>query len=168
MNERLKQLRKNLSLNQIEMAQRMNLSRSHISSLENGAREMTDRIIHDICREFNVNEDWMRTGKGELFIENDSSIIAELASEYQLDDLDRKIIEHYVKLDAHARQEIKKYVVSIAQDIANTNETAVTLEPVQTPEQIAAEEAEAYRLEILAELKTKKSSASDGLKGKSS
>lgn len=42
-------------------------SRAHISSLESGNRNITDRIINDICREFNVSEDWLRYGKGDMY-----------------------------------------------------------------------------------------------------
>ena len=66
MNERLKNLRISLNLSQEEFGDRIGItSRSHISSLENGKRTLTDRIIKDICREFGVNELWLRTGEGE-------------------------------------------------------------------------------------------------------
>ncbi len=64
MKERLKRLRLILNLSQEAFGKRINITRSHISSLENGARNITDRIISDICREFNVNEHWFRTGEG--------------------------------------------------------------------------------------------------------
>lgn len=158
MNNRLKEVRKQLKLNQKELGEKVKLSQTHISSLENGTREMTDRIIADYCREFNVNEDWLRTGQGEMFIESDSTIIAELASEYHLDPIDQKIIEHYVGLDEGDRQTIKDYVVSLAQQISSMGEAAAYLEP--TPEQIAAEHGESYRQEVLVSLKKATSSAS--------
>ncbi len=146
MNERLKLLRKHLGLNQKEMGERIKLSQTHVSSLENGAREITDRIIFDVCREFDVNEQWLRTGEGEMFIESDSSIIVELANEYHLDEIDKKIIEHFVKLDSKSRQRIKDYVRSIA-EIFN-NEKAATYE-----EDNIEAELESYRMELEAEKK---------------
>lgn len=63
MNNRLKELRIESNLTQTEFGQRIGLdSKSHISLLESGARNITDRTIKDICREFNVNEDWFRFG----------------------------------------------------------------------------------------------------------
>lgn len=67
MKERLKQIRKNLGLSQEEFGKKIGIeSRAHISSLENGTRNITDRIIKDICREFDINEEWLRTGRGEM------------------------------------------------------------------------------------------------------
>lgn len=161
MNERLKELRGELNFNQKEFSSRINISQPALAMMEKGSRVLRDIHISRISSEFNVNEDWLRTGKGEMFVENDSTIITELATEYRLDDIDKKIIEHYVNLDDHARQELKKHIVSLAQKIIGLDETAASIE------QIAKEEAQAYRQKILAELKTQKSSASPEQKGKS-
>lgn len=67
MNNRLIELRKTLDLTQTEFAKTINLSKSQISSIENGVRNLTDRTISDICREFNVNEYWLRDGEGPVF-----------------------------------------------------------------------------------------------------
>lgn len=156
MNERLKEIRKELGLNQKGLGEKINLSQTHISSLENGTREVTDRIIHDLVRELNVNQYWFRTGEGEMFIENDSTVIAELSAEYKLDAIDQKIIEHYVKLDEHSRQVIKKEVVSLAKQIMSLEEIAATSEvdPIE-------QELESYRIELEAEEKGATSSAYD-------
>lgn len=75
MNERLKQIRVKLNLSQEEFGTKIGIeSRSHISLLESGKRNITDRIINDICREFNVNENWLRTGVGgeeNMFVPED-------------------------------------------------------------------------------------------------
>lgn len=154
MNERLKLLRRELGLNQKELGERIKLSQTHISSLENGAREMTDRILADICREFNINDNWLRNNEGPMFIESDSMIISELAHEYQLDDLDKKIIEHYVKMDSQHRTTIKNYVLSLAAQISGMEETAAS-----TNEDDIEAELESYRRELEAEKKRKMSSA---------
>lgn len=65
MHERLKKVRQKCSLSQEEFGKRIGIgSRAHISALENGNRTITNRIIRDVCREFNVNEIWLRTGDG--------------------------------------------------------------------------------------------------------
>lgn len=71
MKERLKTIRQELNLSQEIFGKNMNLSRSHIASLENGLRELTDRTISDICRVYDVDEKWLRTGEGQMFIELD-------------------------------------------------------------------------------------------------
>lgn len=63
MNTRLKELRIESNLSQEEFGKRIGLeSRSHISLLESGTRNITDRIVNDVCREFNINESWLRYG----------------------------------------------------------------------------------------------------------
>lgn len=67
MKERIKELRKKLDLNQTEFAERLGLSQGQETKFERGIAEPTDRTISDICREFNVNEEWLRSGTGEMF-----------------------------------------------------------------------------------------------------
>ena len=64
-------LRKNLGLTQQEFADRLKVSRNNIASYETGKSNLGDAIISLICREFNVNEIWFRTGEGEIFVEMD-------------------------------------------------------------------------------------------------
>ena len=68
MHNRIRQVRMNANLSQTEFAQRINLSKNFISLVENGGREPSDRTIRDICREFGVNETWLRTGAGDPFL----------------------------------------------------------------------------------------------------
>lgn len=65
MNERIKALRKELGLTQEQFAQRVGLTKNYISLVENGSRSLAPRTVGDICREFNVNEAWLRDGIGE-------------------------------------------------------------------------------------------------------
>lgn len=67
MNQRIREVRVSAGLKQDEFAAQLGLSRNFISLLEGGARVPSDRTIADICREFNVNETWLRTGEGEMF-----------------------------------------------------------------------------------------------------
>mgnify|MGYP002519422041 CR=1 FL=1 len=68
MNERIKALRKELGLTQEQFAQRVGLTKNYISLVENGSRSLAPRTVSDICREFNVNEAWLRDGIGEPHI----------------------------------------------------------------------------------------------------
>lgn len=67
MNERIKALRKHLGYTQQEFADRIGLKRNTIAQYEIGRNEPIDAVILSICREFNVNENWLRTGEGEMF-----------------------------------------------------------------------------------------------------
>lgn len=65
--DRILSLRESLGINQEEFAKRIGVSRNFISLVETGKRNLSDRTVSDICREFNVNEIWLRTGEGEMF-----------------------------------------------------------------------------------------------------
>lgn len=66
MNIRLKQVRISQNLTTKDFGSRLNLSASSITNLEKGRRKLTDRIIYDICREFSIQENWLRFGVGEM------------------------------------------------------------------------------------------------------
>lgn len=69
MNERIKKLRKTLDLTQREFGERLGIKGSTIANYELGRNEPIDAVLSLICREFNVNDEWLRTGNGEMFEE---------------------------------------------------------------------------------------------------
>ena len=68
MKDRIKKIRKELDLTQQKFADRIGVKRNTVGQWECGINPLTDQTISSICREFNVNENWLRTGKGEMFI----------------------------------------------------------------------------------------------------
>lgn len=68
MKDRIKSLRKSLSLTQEEFADRLHIKRNTIAKYETGRGEPIDAVISLICREYNVSERWLRTGEGEMFV----------------------------------------------------------------------------------------------------
>lgn len=68
MNARISDIRKRSGLSQQEFADKIGLTKNYVSLLETGGRIPSDRTISDICREFNVNEQWIRTGQGNMFL----------------------------------------------------------------------------------------------------
>ncbi len=62
MNDRIIELRKKQNWTQDEFAERMRISKNYVSLIENGKKIPSDRLISDICREFGVNEEWLRNG----------------------------------------------------------------------------------------------------------
>lgn len=69
MKERIKKLRKALNLTQKEFGERIGVKPNTIGTYEIGRNEPIDAVISLICREFDVNEHWLRTGEGEMFIQ---------------------------------------------------------------------------------------------------
>lgn len=63
---RIKKLRSEKNMTQEEFSKRINISRSNLAGIETGKVGITDRIINDICREFDINEIWLRAGEGKM------------------------------------------------------------------------------------------------------
>ena len=83
MNKRISLVRKEKKYTQDDFAEKLGLTKNFISLIETGKREPSDRTINDICREFGVNEEWLRTGEGEMFLPMDrekelANLIADL------------------------------------------------------------------------------------------
>lgn len=68
MHTRISKIIESLGLKKSEVAKRLGISGPFVSELCSGAKSPSDRTISDICREFNVNETWLRTGEGEMFV----------------------------------------------------------------------------------------------------
>lgn len=68
MNERLKRLRKTLDLTQQDFADRIGSKRNTVAKYETGTNVPSTAVISSICRVFNVNEEWLRNGIGDMFL----------------------------------------------------------------------------------------------------
>ena len=113
MNKRVKELRKHLGLSQKEFGDRLGVTDAAISSIESGRRSLTEQMIKAICRTFKAGYDWIKYGKGEMFEALPESLLDELSIEFGLDDLDRRIILEYLRLNEQERSVIKKYLRDI-------------------------------------------------------
>lgn len=69
MNEgnRVRELRKTIGLTLEKFGDPLGVGKTAISKIENNERGLTDQMIISICREYNVNDEWLRTGNGEMF-----------------------------------------------------------------------------------------------------
>lgn len=65
--ERIRAVRRALDLTQTEFGRRIGMKQNTIALIE-GGRNTSDQTLKAICREFNVSEDWLRTGEGEMFV----------------------------------------------------------------------------------------------------
>lgn len=77
-NQRIKQIRHELNLSQAKFAKELSISNSYIAGIELENRNVNDRILKLVCMTFNVNEDWLRTGNGDMF-NRELNHMAELA-----------------------------------------------------------------------------------------
>lgn len=127
--DRIKYLREEiLKIKQNEMSVKLGLQRGSLSDIERKkTKNVTDRVINDICREFSVNEDWLRYGTEPIFIENDSTIVTQLANEYNLNSRGIKFIETYLNLTPEQQEALHEFSINFANAVA-TDEIAATKE----------------------------------------
>lgn len=130
MNERLKIIRLKLKLTQDDFAKKINVTRSAISNYEKGTRNIMNRVIADICREFNVNEEWIRHGTGEMFIQNinnnqggtlmDNELLNILKSiQTKIDSIENKVTSIEERMDK-GFNDLSHRMDEISQGIGNT------------------------------------------------
>lgn len=115
MNTRIKEVREAKGLSQADFAEMLNLKRNSISLIEVGKRNPSDRTIVDICDTFNVSEEWLRTGEGEMFVEIPSSTMDQLKKEFNLDDFSYNLVYQYLKLDADQRQAVRDFFYNVVE-----------------------------------------------------
>ena len=115
MKDRIKTLRKDLGLTQEKFAERLNIKRNTLANYEIGRNEPIDAVVSLICREFNVNENWLRTGQGDMYDIplDDTAIAASNILENEdvpFYDTIKRIIQIYEKLDSDAQDIINKEI----------------------------------------------------------
>ena len=95
MYSRIKEARKALSLSQTEFGDKLGLTQQSIASIEQGKTPVSDKHIKPICAIYNVNENWLRTGMGDMFIDNAS--ISHFNDLYNgLNDANKRLIENII------------------------------------------------------------------------
>lgn len=116
-------VRKQNKLNQEEFAERLNLSRNFINQVENGKRNLSDRTILDICREFNINEEWLRTGEGEMYdipVDDLALVVSDLIEKSDpVYDIIVDILKTYGTLDDKSKSVIQNFILQVADTAKN-------------------------------------------------
>lgn len=120
MKERLKELRKSLRMTQEQFADNLKLSRNYIAQIELGSKNPSDRTISDICRVYHVNEDWLRTGEGDMYDlpENRTAAIVSdlLEDDSPMNRLILNVLERYQLLDPVSREVIDRFIDSLLEE----------------------------------------------------
>lgn len=119
MNERIKQLRKELGLTLDKFGEKIGVGKTAISKIENGDRSVTDQMFKSICREFNVREEWLRNGEGEMFVQmNRDERVADIVKKALASD-DEFVINTFTALGQLTPAEwdlVKKFINTIKGD----------------------------------------------------
>ena len=122
MKERIKELRKTLDLTLEGFGNKIGVTKTTISRIENGVNSVTNQMLTSICREFNVNEEWLRTGEGEMFVPlTRSEAIAEFAGSLMKEEdasFKKRLIEALAKLNEQEWEVLE----GIAQKLTNSDQ----------------------------------------------
>lgn len=114
MNTRIKQIRLALNLDQDAFAKSIGISKSGVSALESGTRQVNNKHIRMLELTFNVNSKWLLTGEGEMFNSDNSSLLLQLKQKYCLSDIEMQLVEHYLNLPQSKRNEFTNILISIS------------------------------------------------------
>ena len=94
-NERIKQIRTHLNMTQIKFCKEICISQSSLGEIETGVRKVNDRIIQLISSQFNINKDWIKTGKGAMYSKEKADIR----------------LEHLIELYKQLNEPLQKYLI---------------------------------------------------------
>ena len=145
MTDRVKELLKALKdkgYNQRKVAEKIGVTEAAVSGWASGRRNITDQSIRAICREYNVNEQWVRFGTGEMFADASDDDFLKAASTLSNDPFVRSIIIEYYKLDDDSRRLLREFIGKLS-----INEEAQSSKTKTFEEMSALEIAEQVEIE---------------------
>lgn len=124
MNERIKALRKELKLTQQEFADKLKIARGNIGAYEVGKNAPSDAVVSLICKTFNVSEEWLRSGAGDMFLplpleDEEAAYVSEL-----LEDVDnemykiiKEIMHTYSELTPKSKEVLRDFSAKLLENI---------------------------------------------------
>lgn len=115
--ERVNEVRKSLGLTLEKFGEKLGVTKTTISRIEKGVNNLTDQMAISICREYNVNYDYLMYGEGEMFDDLPQTIVDELCAQYDLNDFDKALVEMYASLPAGSRERIKEYMKQLVKKV---------------------------------------------------
>lgn len=122
-NQRIRLLRKDLGLSQKELGDRISLKHGAISRIEQTGVTVTDQNIRLICDTFNVNENWLRTGEGDMYAETNETVLAQLAAQYHLEGERLELIRNFLLLTDEQQETIVRAACIVAEANKKAMET---------------------------------------------
>ena len=109
--ERLKYLREQLNLTTRAFGAAINMSGGAITNMEKGTRNITERTIRDVCREYNVNPEWLVNGSEPIF--------EDVTHELDIDEDVKQLAQQYSLLSSADRELVKQMINSLSEKIKN-------------------------------------------------
>lgn len=164
-NQRIKELRKNLKLNQNEFGDKIGLKNSAISKMEQEGSTVIDQNIRLICDTFHIREEWLRTGEEPMMSNEEDAILEAFAKRYDLTPDEQTTARYMLRLSPEQRAAVLAHVKALAAeltaqvDAAKRAESAAKEQHTMTDEEIEADVA-AYRAALIAEKEAASASSS--------
>ena len=106
MGKRLKNIRKELGLNQTDFGAHINLSQTTIGQYEKETRPITERVISQLISEFHINEEYLRHGTGEMFVSQAPKLVRELSEELDLSGREQRLLLIYLSFPPDTRAQV--------------------------------------------------------------
>lgn len=128
--ERVKKVRKSKEMTMEKFGERLGVTRTAISNIEKGYRGLTEQMLKAICREFNVNEEWLRTGDGDMPQKlSEEEEIADLVSDVlengennEFYGIILEIIRTYNELSPGSQEVIKNFSKKLGENLSKKKE----------------------------------------------
>jgi DNA-binding XRE family transcriptional regulator len=143
MHERIKELRKNhLNLSQEAFGEHLGVSRSVINNIERNALARPEQklsLIRLMCKEFNVNEEWVLNGTGPMFVQPETFSLDSFVKERGMSERELRILKRYFALDPKTRQEALSYFLDNLDEEKDESEMTfdeLIAECPKTPEEL--------------------------------
>ena len=122
--ERIKSIRKTLGLTLEKFGDRIGLKKNSVSQIENDRNNLTEANARAICREFNVNEEWLKNGTGEMFAISEEEEVADLVSDLLEDGINNPlfgiildIIRTFNELSPESQKIILEFIGKLGEKI---------------------------------------------------
>ena len=108
--ERVKEIRKALGLTLEKFGKKLGVGKTAISKIEKNERSLTEQMALAICREYNVNYDYLIYGEGEMFNDIPQTALDELCAQYGLNKVDKALIKMYAEMPEETREYLKNEI----------------------------------------------------------
>lgn len=157
-NQRIKEFRKSLHLNQEEFGKRIGLKNSAVSKMEKDGSTVIDQNIRLICTTFGVSERWLREGAGDMLAQTRDDYVRAFAERCHLGETFIQVMKNFLALSEEDRATMFRLIQQVAAGLPA---------PALSKEDEIEREVERYRQELLAEQKGSSSTStpSDGTSG---
>lgn len=139
-NERFIELRKACKKNQTEFGKAIGLARSGVAAIEAGQRSITEKHLTMLSnwKEHRVNIEWLRTGKGDMFLKTPDTLIEQMEQKYNMSDFEVRIFEKYFSLSEEKRKFFREFIYDVVAEEREESESEFKTRVVQYYQKLAS------------------------------